>query len=120
MVALTTNFGRMMEAFSQNARGISTAFQLQDGHFAVQYRIQNDMNRARTSPKADDVYVTPTGDIDIERYHLELAAVQITAEYLTALDKAAVAARTILASTVPTNDDVTILPDFGGDYAPSP
>lgn len=121
LAAITTNFGRLAEATSINARGIQQAFGLQDAHIAVQYRIQNDLNRARTAISSGGiVYVTPDGDIDLQRYHLELASISASVEFLLTLNRAAMAVRTVVENTVPINDNVTILPDFGGDYAPSP
>ncbi len=119
---LEQNINALNNAMSQNTRAFQTAFIMTDAHVAVQYRVMNDMNRARTSAKADNVYVTPEGDIDLERYHQELADVMGAYEFMTGYSKFVddqLAA--VLKAEESEHDRETVpgplkaLPDFGGD-----
>jgi len=109
---------------STNTRVFQTAFMQQDAHIAVQYRVSNDMNRARTSAKADELYLTPEGDIDLQRYHQELADVMGAYEFMTAyskyVDDQLAAALKAEAEESEHDRETTpgplkALPDFGGD-----
>jgi hypothetical protein len=103
-----TMTGRVMR---ENAQHIGHAFNLQDSHIAVMYRVLNDLYR-------EQVYGVD-GDIDLQRYHVEFGATMIVTGLLEKLGKAAEAEKNpapVPEAPQPTGDMIS-LPDFGGTDA---
>jgi hypothetical protein len=125
---LEQNFQALANVNSQNTRVFQTAFMQTDAHIAVHYRVLNDMQKEPHQNPLPLVYRTAEGDIDLGRYHQELADVMGAFEFMTEYSKYADAqlAAELKAEESEHDRETTpgplkALPDFGGgdDHAQS-